>query len=344
LKDNYNNAYECLKDCVNSYDALYKAIVHTNLCNLSALFYGSPLVKFNKTKNGITLSMTDGDTNYKKSLQRTKDGITTEINKYNLSEIRGVVPYSYKEFFNCYRATYEKLISEFQNLATENPEIQLGSTIEKTAEQVENLNFNSVAAFTALSNSQDNLQGVSGESSYKTYIKQELSKETAQDEVDGLADLFSSFDSCITNNRSTADDYMADAVGKMYTFFSLGGLINAFATLVGEDLKDGLSGNYSEYMVNNGVYQSKEGNKVKYEDGGENDPEWVYGLYNSVFKKLKHPEGGKSVFYDKDKYGDSSKGLIPSTYYKILKSQDLKSQMQIAGSIDSVETVKKLKG
>ena len=259
MKDNYNNAYKCFKDCVNSYDALYKAIVHTNLCNLSALFYGSPLVKFNKTKDGITLSMTDGDTNYKKSLQRTKDGITTEINKYNLSEIRGVVPYSYKEFFNCYRTTYERLISEFQNLATENPEIQLGSTIDKTAEQVENLNFNSIAAFTALSNSQDNLQKVSEESSYKTYIKQELSKETAQDEVDGLASLFSSFNNCITNNRSTADDYMADAVGRMYTFFSLGGLINAFATLVGENLKKGLTGNYSEYMVNNGVYQSKEG-------------------------------------------------------------------------------------
>lgn len=342
LKDNYNNAYKCFKDCVNSYDALYKAIVHTNLCNLSALFYGSPLVKFNKTKNGITLSMTDGDTNYKKSLQRTKDGITTEINKYNLSEIRGVVPYSYKEFFNCYRTTYERLITEFQNLATENPEIQLGSTIEKTAEQVENLNFNSVAAFAALSDSQDNLQRVSGESSYKTYTKQELSKETAQDEANSLVSLFSSFNSCITNNISTADDYMADAVGRMYTFFSLGGLINAFATLVGEDLKKGLSGNYSEYMVSNGVYQSKDGSKAKYEDGGENDPEWVYGLYNSVFKKLKHPESGESVFRSGDKYSKSDAGLIPSTYYKILKSQDLKSQMQIAGALSSQETLEKL--
>lgn len=337
LKDNYNNAYKCFKDCVDKHDALYKAIVHTNLCNMSALFYGSSLVKFNKAKDGITLSMTDGEINYKENLQRTKDGIITEVNSYSLSKIKGVVPYSYKEFFSCYEATYKKLITEFKNLASENPEIKLGSTIEKI-----DLKFNSGEAFAALSNSEDNLLEASGENSYEAYIKQKLSKEAARKEVIKLKSLFEAYDDCIKNNCSTADDYMADAAGRMYTFFSLGGLINAFATLVGEDLKKELVSNYSEYMVNNGIYRPKEGGQINYEDGGEDDPEWVYGLYNLIFKKKKHPESGKSDFLDGNKYSTSKAGLIPSTYYKILESRNLKSQMQIAGAFSSQETLEKL--
>lgn len=342
LKEDYQKSYECFENCVKSYDALYNAIVHTNLCNMSALVYGSPLVRFTKEKSGINLSITDGSVNYKENLKRNKNGTITEINKYKLSEVKGVKPYSCKEFFNCYKTAYEKIINEFENLASENPEVDLGSKTIEDAKKAAN-SLNSTEAFLTMNSAQENLKTIDGESSYKTYISQKMSPAEADSEKENIKDIVASLGSCIKNEYSTADEYMAIAAGKMYTFFSLQGLTNAFKTLVGngdKDVKTDLGTNYSQYMITSG----REG-ETAYKNGGENNPEWVYGLYEHVFKELKNPGSGESVFHNKDKYGDSSDaGLIPSMYFKIMESQDLKQKMQIAGSVSSVETVNKLKG
>ena len=323
LSNNYKNIYDCIKECINSYNAYWVAVANANICNVHALVLGEEIVGINEVKNNLTLKIKNKEEQDAGGIvQKTENGSKSEIKKYELKKIKGAIPFSIKRFCECYYNTYQQIIEEFEALEKENPEVDLAaSSITEASKETEMLA--SGKAFANLGTVSKNSTEVKtiinniSEDNYNNCLKQSTTTS------EGLKSLTTSMfvaplQFLAEVQMSEADMAIAEAAGKMYTFYSLQGLQKIFDTVAGK--KDNtltaldLDGQYTTYKIDD-----------KDKDG--ENPESNYGLFEAVYKKEKAK--GNNGFKD---FVSSSQGLIPYTYRKILQNEDLAASMKIAGS------------
>lgn len=317
LSDNYKNIYDCIKECINSYNAYWVAVANANICNVYSLILGKEIVGINEVKNDLTLKIKDEKGREAGGeVQKTENGSISQIRKYELKKIKGAIPFSIKRFYECYYNTYQQIIEEFEALEKENPEVDLAaSSITEANKETEILAsgkaFASLGVVSKNSTEVKTIINNISEDNYNNCLKQ--STTTSEGLKSLTVGLFTA-----EAQMSKADMAIAEAAGKMYTFYSLQGLQKIFDTVAGK------RGNTLTALDLNGQYTTY---KIDNKDKDGENPESNFGLFEAVYKKEKGK--GKNGFED---FTNSSKGLIPYTYRKILQNEDLAVSMKIAGS------------